>query len=791
MRGGGYNLVDQPWIGVADADGRHHEWGIRRVLHEAGRIRGLDEGEEAYRLPVLRLLMAIAYRIFPGPEPGRDPAEQWRELYGRDGFDPDLVDAYLDRWHDRFDLFDPVRPFLQYPGLSTRRGPRPLPLADPVARGIGSGQAFVPEGGVDPARAALMLLSIQAWDTAGIKTAANGSPSGKGGREYPPHGLPGLGMCGLLDMAWMEGPDLYHTLLLGWAPPCRRSGDRAAWERPLPPSPGPVPGRRPEGPADCLTWTGRRVLLDGGPDGVTGAVVVYGDIVDPTTLHGVEPMARWAARTRKGPARRPAGKPSGPRPSLARAVSGIIPSCADDPGVCPSGIVWDAQALDTVGADLGLSLHTMAVFYGSHDSGIADVFARAEAIIPDWLTPLGGRILAGTALSLRDMTYAWVDYRIRMMRAAGGHVDFSPDRMNAVRAAAQDETALDMQEAMSRLLQGRADPVDILEDMARSVAALPVPDQPGDFLHRGTQSPVQARAVLEARLSQAVLGPDLSRLTDIAQAIETDNEKLSGLAKTAMGQGWTPASLARAYGMSDTALKRLRDADSPDSGPEGPDPRPAMLDARARIQTLSGLLIGLCRAGQQAGASKGRLEAASGLSHMTLHRRLARPTQGAGDPDDAWRVWMPENQGADGLEPHAAALVALALATAAGRADGLRLQDLLQSWERRPSILRDGASGLRILPSTEWRLQPRTGALKREKKQPLRGRRGRPKRLDADDDKRIARLYDQGKATVNELAARYHVSAGTIYGSLKRSGGRRALRGDHVDPQQYDTPEIS
>lgn len=766
---GGYNLIDQPWIGVADADGTHHGWGIRKVLHEAGGIRGLDEGEAAYRVPVLRLLTAIAYRILPGPETGQDPMEQWRRLYGRDGFDPDLVDAYLDRWHDRFDLFARDRPFMQYPGLATRKGPRPLVLADPVARGIGPGQVFVPEEGVDPARAALMLLSIQAWDTAGIKPAADGSPSARSGHEYPPHGLPGQGMCGLLDMAWLEGPDLYHTLLLGWAPPCRRKGDRAAWERPLPPSPGPVLGRRPEGPADCLTWTGRRILLQGGPDGVDGAIVAYGDIVDPTTLHGIEPMARWAARTRKGSSPRPAGIPSGPKPTLARAITGIIPSSAENPDVCPAGIAWDAQALDTAGADLGLSLHTMAVSYGRQASGITDIAAHTAPIIPDWLTPLGGRILARTARALTDMDDAWVSYRIRMMRAAGGRPEGGGlDRLNAVRAAARDENALDMQNAMSLLLQGRADPVGILVDMARRIKGRPVPDQPRNFLHRNGQDPIQALGVLHGRLSQAILGEGLSRLTDVAQAIEAGNRRLEDTARNAMNHGWTPASLARAYGMSEATLNRLQDGAKTADEPETADPRPAMLDARACIQTLSGLLISLCRAGEHEGASRERLESASGLSHMTLHRRLARPAEGA---DDAWRIWMPEDQGAEGLAPHAAALAASAMAV--GGANEQRLQRLLRTWELQPRILRDGASGLSILPQTEWRLQPRTGGLKRDQGQPLHRRRGRAKRLDADDDKRIARLYGQGKATVNELAVRYHVSAGTIYNSIKRTKGKR------------------
>ncbi|MCT6901031.1 MAG: hypothetical protein M3Z40_08285, partial [Bifidobacterium sp.] len=239
-----------------------------------------------------------------------------------------------------------------------------------------------------------------------------------------------------------------------------------------------------------------------------------------------------------------------------------------------------------------------------------------------------------------------------------------------------------------------------------------------------------------------------SRLTDVAQAIEAGNQKLDDTAEEAMNHGWTPASLTRAYGMSEAALKRLRDGAKTADGPETADPRPAMLDARACIQTLSGLLISLCRAGEHEGASRERLESASGLSHMTLHRRLARPAEGAGDPDDAWRVWMPEDQGAEGLAPHAAALAASAMA--AGE-DEQRLQRLLRTWESQPRILRDGATGLRILPQTEWRLQPRTRSQKSNQGQALHGRQGRPKRLDADDDKKIASLYDQGKATVHEL----------------------------------------
>ena len=175
-----------------------------------------------------------------------------------------------------------------------------------------------------------------------------------------------------------------------------------------------------------------------------------------------------------------------------------------------------------------------------------------------------------------------------------------------------------------------------------------------------------------------------------------------------MKHGWTPASLARAYGMSEATLNRLQDGAKPTDGSETADPRPAMLDARACIQTLSGLLISLCRAGEHEGASRERLESASGLSHMTLHRRLARPAEGAGDPDDAWRVWMPEDQGVEGLAPHAAALAASAMAV--GGANEQRLQRLLRTWERQPRILRDSVSGLRILPQTARARPPSTSS---------------------------------------------------------------------------------
>lgn len=779
----GYDLLEKPWIPVAgtngipmvDDRGKPVRFGIRDMLLKAGSVK-LAVSMEEHRVPVLRLLLALAYRILPGPGEGGRPEDVWRDLYERDGFDGDAVNAYLDRWAPRFDLLDPGRPFMQTPGLETARGPVALRDADPATRGVGPFRGpSMPEGGYDPGEAALKLLSIQAWDTAGIKPAAKGSPTARRGREYAPHGLPGMGLCGVMDMAWLEGPDLYHTLILGWSPECRRQGDQAVWERDDPPGPAPVAGRRPAGPADCLTWPSRRVLLKGGADGVTAAAVTYGDAIDPVAMHGIEPMACWVHDRSHPGLFRPRGM-NRPRP-LADRLDGILPASSADPDLCPAGLSWAASHLPVAaGVDLGLRLRTSSMNYGTQASIILDMETHDSVILPDLLTHTGGALLHGTASALLDIDKAWSDYRLAMMAAAGGNPGGNPARLRALLAQAGTEISQPLDEALERVLAGD-DPTGALSDLVSTVRDQPTPDSPPAFTPHNGVVPTLARERLETRLSAAILGRDLANLTGLADAIAGEQEGLDRAAREAMGRGWPASALTHAYGRSEATVKRLRTGDAGTGDRKGPDPRPGMIDARLRREALSTLFAGLCTwANEEAGVSKMRIEQATGVNRMTLQRRVDKQVKHDAEGHPLWQIWMPGDTWADQYTVTAVTLgVATAMESTAANPDRERMERLLGKWARRPRMLKDRVSGLRILPHTEYDIRPDPSRVqaRRERLASGTGTRaaGRRRSLTDEDDARILQAYEAKEATVKELADRYGVSVPTIYNSLRRGRG--------------------
>ena len=126
----GFDLRVEPWIPVRWANGASGRCGLRELLHRAHEIADLELPVPPAASGLLRILAAMTARIARDADDVRlddEDAEQevttWLEIRasvlaaGR--FDPEAVDAYLDEEvpAGRFDLFDPVRPFLQDPRL--------------------------------------------------------------------------------------------------------------------------------------------------------------------------------------------------------------------------------------------------------------------------------------------------------------------------------------------------------------------------------------------------------------------------------------------------------------------------------------------------------------------------------------------------------------------------------------------------------------------------------------------------------------------------------------------------
>jgi CRISPR system Cascade subunit CasA len=104
-----YSLLAEPWLQLITTDGSHQQGSLREALLEPSRWAGLDSAHPLQCLALYRLLLAISHRAI-GPA---DTSDDRAALL--DNWPADQVAAYLNRWSNRFALFDADRPFMQNP----------------------------------------------------------------------------------------------------------------------------------------------------------------------------------------------------------------------------------------------------------------------------------------------------------------------------------------------------------------------------------------------------------------------------------------------------------------------------------------------------------------------------------------------------------------------------------------------------------------------------------------------------------------------------------------------------
>ncbi|KAA2246403.1 type I-E CRISPR-associated protein Cse1/CasA [Solihabitans fulvus] len=265
-----FDLLTQPWIPVIDLRGERCEVGLIGLLHDAHRIRRIVGDTPPMTAALHRLVLAFLHRSY-----GPSSEQAWATLWSAPQLPRAPVDNYVADKRDRFDLFDPVQPFLQCPAL---KGLAPSTAAKLVPhRAVGNNVTLFDHTTatdkivLSQAESARWLVTAHAFDPGGMKTPYEKDKSS----ERAP--------CNLLGVVLVEGATLKETLLLNaliYAPKYAEpfmtyAEDRPAWEEPIAPMPQPD-SRVGRGWTDVLTWPSRRILLsrgvvDGNPvvDGVT------------------------------------------------------------------------------------------------------------------------------------------------------------------------------------------------------------------------------------------------------------------------------------------------------------------------------------------------------------------------------------------------------------------------------------------------------------------------------------------------------------------------------------------
>lgn len=283
-----FNLLDEAWIPVVTVDGDFLELSLWDMLSRAPELREISCDTAIQSTAILPIALAILHRVF-----GPLDLNAWHALWRARSFDMAAIDEYLERWRERFELFDARRPFMQMP--DARVEPKSMiHLVHPMANTAtlfshvhdGSGIALL------PAEAARLLLAACYFRTAGL------GPSIDRRRVNFKDSVFARGV-----IFWARGDTLFETLLLNLTQyPDERTmphtgRDAPAWEM-------DDPFERRESPfgyLDYLTWSNNRIQLI--PETTDDGVIVREAVTVPAINlgpHVRSPQRRYVQRERKG-----------------------------------------------------------------------------------------------------------------------------------------------------------------------------------------------------------------------------------------------------------------------------------------------------------------------------------------------------------------------------------------------------------------------------------------------------------------------------------------------------------
>jgi CRISPR system Cascade subunit CasA len=202
-----FNLIDEPWIPVADSDRVS-----LKQLFQAPQLRALG-GNPVQKLAVIKLLLAIAQAACT-PE----NESEWIAL-GQDGTARRCL-TYLEKWHDRFYLYGD-RPFLQMPAINTAACQSFGAVLPEISTGnttvLSQGQV---QRSMDDGERALLILVMMAFALGGKKTdnsvvLTEGYAGKRNDKGKPSTSKPGPAVAyfGLLH-THLLGQTLHETLWL-------------------------------------------------------------------------------------------------------------------------------------------------------------------------------------------------------------------------------------------------------------------------------------------------------------------------------------------------------------------------------------------------------------------------------------------------------------------------------------------------------------------------------------------------------------------------------------------------
>lgn len=445
-----FNLVDEPWIPVLTTAGEQSSVSIKSALNRASEFRRIATELPTMDVAIQRVLQAILLRVEQDLPRNKDQrAEVWSEWWKAGGLPDEAIESYLERWHDRFDLFDDHHPFFQIPGLSLPKG---------GGSGLEKIMADVPAGTkfftvraghaltrLSFAEAARWVIHAQAFDCAGIKSGVVGDDRVKGGKCYS-LGYPAW--SGTLGLVSLEGSTLAETLLLNLDLSSTTPEDAPAWET----APQRIPSNAiypaPVGAAQAWTWPSRMIRLIPEGEAVVDVVLSNGERLGPQNLNAVEPMTSWKHSDAQS---KQLGidvfMPVGHEPQRAawRGLSGLLAQSTrgDKSKRDPAGVIkWVSrlQNNEILPDDFHLRMRCVSMEYGPQASTFDQTFEDAVDLrIATMTSPMLRQAAVDAVDAARRGVMQLRDYARNIALASGDSGDNVSAKHQALETQAYDE----------------------------------------------------------------------------------------------------------------------------------------------------------------------------------------------------------------------------------------------------------------------------------------------------------------------------------------------------------------
>ena len=218
-----FNLIDEPWIRVMDNSCNVTEVSLKDAIVHAHEYKALSGELPTQDVAVMRFILAVLHTVISrydefGDENSLeddedDALERWKAWWSNGKFPETAIVEYLAKWHERFWLFHPERPFFQITEQEMMRQitkQKRIELSKLNAEISKSGNkknyfASAPEivqNTLSYSQAARWLVNLNSFDDTAIKPQGLNMDSAT------------VAWCGQLGIVYLLGNNLFETLML-------------------------------------------------------------------------------------------------------------------------------------------------------------------------------------------------------------------------------------------------------------------------------------------------------------------------------------------------------------------------------------------------------------------------------------------------------------------------------------------------------------------------------------------------------------------------------------------------